>query len=114
METENLQERRIFERFDTRFPAKLKDSREDYGEKLYLRNACAQGALLASKEHLYINDSLTLEVEVPKVPHPVTLRGRVMWVKKDHANFWEVGFKFHQISLMQLAKLYESATETHI
>jgi hypothetical protein len=111
VDTQTLQERRIFERFDARFPAKLKDSREDYGEKVYLRNASAQGALLACKDHLYINDSVTLEVDVPQAAIPVTLRGRVMWVKKDHANFWEVGMKFHQISFMQLAKLYETATQ---
>src|SRR5438128_293863 len=91
-------DKRLFERFGARFPAKLKDSREEFGEKIYLRNASAQGAQLACKDHLYVNDSLTFEVKVPQISYPLTLRGKVVWVKKELANFWDVGVKFHQIS----------------
>ncbi len=114
IESKSEKERRLFERFDARFPAKLKDSREEFGEKIYLRNACAQGAQLALKDHVYVNDSLTVEVKIPQANYPVTIRGKVVWVQKDLANFWDVGVKFHQISFMQLSKLFESAQETYL
>ena len=113
-ETTSVTDKRLFERFRARFPAKIKDSREDYGEKVYLRNASAQGAQLACKDHIYINDSLTLEVKVPQISYPLTLRGKVVWVKKELANFWDVGVKFHQISFMNLSKLYQSAQDTYL
>ena len=114
MEPSLTKEKRLFERFEARFPAKLKDSREEFGEKVYLRNACAQGAQLALKDHVYVNDALTLEVQVPKANYPVTLRGKVVWAKRELSNYWDVGLKFHQVSFMQLSKIYESAQETYL
>ena len=114
IDSTEVNDKRMFERFGARFPAKLKDSREDFGEKMYLRNASAQGAQLACKDHVYINDSLTLEVQVPQISFPLTLRGKVIWVKKELANFWDVGVKFHQISFMNLSKLYESTQDTYL
>ena len=114
IESTAFNDKRLFERFGARFPAKLKDSREDFGEKIYLRNASAEGAQVACKNQFYINDSLTLEVKVPQISYPLTLRGKVVWVNKELSNFWDVGLKFHDISLMHLSKLFESSQDTYL
>jgi len=56
--------RRLFERFQSRFPVKFKDSRHDFGTDVYLRNISAEGAKIATREQLYLNDSVCLEVEL--------------------------------------------------
>jgi len=56
----NLSEdKRLFDRFVARFPARFKDSRNDYGTSISLRNASAQGVQITTKERLFIDDKIT-------------------------------------------------------
>ena len=61
-ESKENQDRRLFLRFLARFPAKIKDAQQDFGNNLSLRDASAWGAKLTTKERYYINDSISLEV----------------------------------------------------
>ena len=106
-ETNNGSDRRIFERFHARFPAKLKDTRDEFGTSIFLHNASAQGARLFSKERVYLNDSVSLEVKLPDNNYPMNLRGQVVWAKNTESNTWDIGIKFHTISLMHMARLYK-------
>jgi hypothetical protein len=107
MDEHLLQERRRFQRFLSRFPAKFKDVREDFGENLFLRDFSADGARLTSCEHLYLNDNITIEVEIPDGKNPLILRGRVVWVKSRDESHWDVGMEFHKVEFIRLARLYE-------
>jgi len=100
------EKRRIFERFPSRFPAKFKDTRTDYGADVYLRNASAGGVRITTKERLYLNDNVTLEVELPDGKGPMTIRGEVAWVKNKNTEMWDVGLKFHKIVLMDQWRTY--------
>ncbi|HNV23453.1 MAG TPA: PilZ domain-containing protein [Candidatus Omnitrophota bacterium] len=102
----NRLDQRLFERFPARFPAKFKDTREDFGSTVQLRDASAEGARIVSKERVYLNDSLSLEVELPDGHAPMTLRGQVVWVK-NNTESWDVGLKFFKTSLMPLSRLYK-------
>ena len=104
---DNGSDRRIFERFPARFPAKVKDARDDFGTNIYLRNASAQGARLMSKERMFLNDNVSLEVKLPDNEFPMTLRGQVVWAQNTDANLWDVGVRFHAISLMHISRLYK-------
>ena len=53
------EERRIFERFPSRYPAKFKDARNGFGTDVYLRDASAGGVKITTKERLYLNDNIT-------------------------------------------------------
>jgi Tfp pilus assembly protein PilZ len=101
------EETRLFQRFDAQFPVKFKDTREDFGTTVFLRDASAQGARLTTKEHLYINDNISLEVKLPGSDNPMNLKGKVVWTKISEPNVWEVGLKFHEISLMHMARMYK-------
>lgn len=98
---------RIFERFPSRFPAKFKDTRTDYGTDVYLRNASAGGMKITTKERLYLNDNVTLEIELPDGKGSMTFRGEVAWVKSKDAQMWDVGLRFHKIVLMDMWRPYK-------
>ena len=103
---EVIEERRLFERFSARFPAKFKDSRNDYGTEVFLRDACAGGARLLSRERSFINDSLSLLVVLPDDQGPITLNGCVVWAKPQDV-MWEIGITFHRIELLKLHRLFK-------
>jgi len=101
-------EQRIFDRFPSRFPVKFKDTRDDFGINVRLRNVGAQGAKITTREQLYLNDSVTLEVELMDGKGPMMIRGEVVWTKNIDAGIWDVGLKFHKIVFMDLWRLYKS------
>ena len=106
-EKENIKDNRLFERFVARFPAKIKDSRQDFGSKILLRDASAQGARFTFTDKVIVNDTLTIEVDLPKNSLPVALKGDVVWARMKEDRSWDVGMKFSKINFMRLSQLYE-------
>ena len=105
---ELTEERRLFDRFSARFPAKFKDSRNDYGTEVFLRDASAAGARLITRERSYVNDSLSLLVELPDGQEPLTLNGYVVWARPQDV-MWELGITFHRIEFVKLHRLFKFA-----
>lgn len=106
-----MDERRYFQRFSSRYPARVKDSREEFGARFHLRDACAEGVKIRSTEKVFHNDSLTLEVKLPDGHDPMVLKGHVIWTVKHDPNAWDIGLKFHKIQLMRLSRLYSLAVK---
>ncbi len=104
--SETTEERRLFERFSARFPAKFKDSRNDFGTEVFLRDVSASGLRLVTRDRTFVNDSLALQVELPDGPSPLTLNGSVVW-SKPHDMMWEVGMNFHKIEFLKLHRLFK-------
>ena len=102
-------ERRIFERFSARFPVKFKDAREDYGAEVFLRDASAQGMRILSKERFFLDDQLSLEVELPDGGEPMVLDGRVVWVKflDLSSSLWDLGIQFPQVDFLKMQRLFK-------
>ena len=103
----SYEEQRTFERFPSRFPAKFKDTRSDFGTDVYLRDASAEGVKITTKERLYLNDNVTLEVDLPDGRGAMTLRGKVVWVKNKDTDMWNVGMKFHKVVFMDMWRPYK-------
>ena len=103
-------ERRIYERFPARFPAKFKDARADFGREIVLRDASASGVNILTKERMFFNDKVAIEVELPNNESPMVLNGRVVWSKPANANVWESGLQFEEINFMRLQRLFKSAS----
>ena len=101
--------RRLYERFPSRFPVKFKDTRQEFGANVHLRNVSAAGANITTKEHLYLNDSVSLEVELPDGKRLMTIRGEVVWANKHNPEAWDIGLKFHKVVLMDLWRIYKFA-----
>ena len=102
-------ERRIFERFSARFPIKFKDGREDYGTEVFLRDACAQGIRILTKERFFLDDQLSLEVELPDGGDPMILSGRVAWVKLLNLSLWDLGVQFTEVNFLKMQRLFKLA-----
>ena len=106
MFTEEEVDNRLFERFQARFPAKFKDARDDFGSVLNLRDASAFGMRLATKEKLYLNDIVTIEIRLPDGHAPMVLKGEVVWSKSTTPASWEAGIKLNKIDLVHMSRLY--------
>ena len=106
---EPTEERRVFERFSARFPVKFKDTREDYGTDVFLRDASAEGVRILSKERFFLDDQLALEVELPDGGEPMVLNGRVKWVKFFNFSLWDIGIQFQEIHFIKMQRLFKLA-----
>jgi Tfp pilus assembly protein PilZ len=102
-----VDQQRIFERFPSRFPARFKDTRNDFGTDVFLRDASAGGARITTRERLYLNDNVTLEVDLPDGKGALNLRGQVVWVKSKSDNVWDAGLKFHKVMFMDMWRPYK-------
>lgn len=106
-DAENKLERRLFERFGARFPAKFEHSANDFGTEIFLRDASAKGIRFVTKERLYLHDSVSLEIELPDGHEPMVLNGRVVWIHPAQNDLWEVGVEFHKVHLMKVHRMYK-------
>lgn len=100
-------DRRFFERFSSHFPANLKDLERDAANPVFLEDASAWGVKLTSTKPVFLNERVLLEIHLPDGSKPIELNGRVAWVKKKEMTIWDVGLKFHRISLMTMSRLYK-------
>ena len=105
------QENRLFERFQARFPVKFRHARDEYGSSVFLRDASAQGVKVATRQRLFLNDSVSLEVKLPDGHDPLVLNGRVVWIKEKAPELWEAGLEFHRVNLMKLQRMFRLAVQ---
>lgn len=104
-------ERRIFERFSARFPAKFKDSRSEFGIDVFLRDASVSGARISTRERLFLDEHVALEVELPDGGGPMLLQGRVTWSRAGQADMWEAGVQLNEPNFMKMQRLFKFTLE---
>ena len=102
-----VDDRRVFDRFTARFPVKFKDSNDDFGSNVFLRDVCAQGAKIVSKERVYVNDKVELLVELPDGHAPMALNGSVVWARGINPITWDAGIKFDKVDLKSTRRIYK-------
>ena len=74
---------------------------------MFLRDASASGLQLLTRERMFFNDRVALEVELPDGTPPIALNGRVVWTKPNGVNMWDVGVEFDDIQLMKIQRLFK-------
>jgi len=106
-----VEEKRLFARFPARFPAKIKDSREQFGESIFLRDASAGGVHVRTRHDFTRHDRVDLQIALPDGQGPMPLKGEVAWIKKaPHSVAWnEAGIRVDHVDLMGMARLYRCA-----
>ena len=104
-------ERRLFDRFSARFPTKFKDSRNDYGIDVFLRDASASGARFMTKERFFLEDNISLEVKLPDGGEPLIISGKVKWIKFMNVTTWDIGLQFPDIDFMKVRRLFKFTQE---
>jgi len=108
---QTTEDKRIFERFSAQFPVKFKDSREDFGAEVFLRDASAEGIRISTKERFFLDDHIDLEVELPDGAEPMVLSGRVVWVKFVNLTLWDLGVQFSQVNFLKMQRLFKLTEE---
>ena len=102
----NIDEKRTFERFPAVFPARFNGNNEEFGMKVFLRDASAEGGKILSREIFSLNDTVSIEVKLPDNPHAFTVVGKVVWGRRHQENLWDYGLQFLRIDLVKVARLY--------
>lgn len=108
---EDMENRRIFERFISRFPVKFEYSSRDFGNELFLRDISAEGAKLMARKRLFLNENISFLVKLPDGSNPLDLMGKVVWLKKETPSMWNFGVKFDAINFMGLQRLFKFCWE---
>src|ERR1700721_1405600 len=101
---QTTEERRVFERFSARFPVKFKDAREDFGTKIFLRDASAQGLRIISKERYFLDDRLSLDIELTDGRDPMVLSGRIVWAKLFNLSLWDIGIELTELNFLKMQR----------
>lgn len=102
-----VEDRRIFDRFTARFPVKFRNSKEDFGTSIFLRDVSAEGAHFASRERVNMSQRVDLLVELPDGHDPLQLNGNVVWVRGTSPNTWDVGIKFDRVDFMSTQRIFK-------
>lgn len=100
-------EHRLFERFSARLPVKFRYTRSEYGTDVFLRDASAQGVRISTRERVFLNDSISLEVKIPDGSEPVMLNGRVVWMQEKSSTLWDAGVELHEINFMEMRRIFK-------
>lgn len=98
-------ERRLFERMSARFPTRFHDSSADYGMDVFLKDVSASGVKVTTREKFFLNDIVSLDVEVPDGQAPVRLDGYVCWIRESSPGLYEVGVEFHKVNFIRIHRL---------
>ncbi len=106
VDANKVEDKRFFERFPASYPARVKGTLDQFGDNVYLRDASAQGAHISARGPFYFNDNVTVEVDLMDGKDPMTIRGKVVWAKPSSNEYWDIGLKFHEISLMNMSRVY--------
>lgn len=104
-------ENRLFERFSARFPVKFRHTRSDYGFDVFLRDASARGIKISTRERIFLNDSVSIEVKIPDGSEPVKLNGRIVWMHSKSPSLWDAGVELHEINFMEMQRLFKYVSD---
>ena len=102
-----VDDRRVFDRFVARFPVKFKDSRNDFGSNVFLRDMSAEGVKIVTKERMLLNDKINLLIELPDGRDPLQLSGNIVWIREANPNTRDAGLKFDKIDFMATQRIFK-------
>lgn len=100
-------ERRLFERFDINFSARMRGCNDDSGNEISLINISARGISFRVKGCFLVEDKISLDIAIPDGKSPMLFKGEVVWADCDEFNDCKIGLKFRQINLVRMSRLYK-------
>ncbi len=102
---ENMDDRRIFQRFNVRFPAKLLDLNSGNEILAETSDISAKGIGLVLQENLAANTPLEAWIGIPDNSEPLYTRGLAVWSKEDGDFGYRVGMDLERADLMGLSRI---------
>lgn len=101
----NMDDRRIFQRFNVRFPAKLLDLNSGNEILAETSDISAKGIGLVLKENLPVNTPLEAWIGIPDNSEPLYTRGLAVWSREDGDFGYRVGMDLERADLMGLSRI---------
>ncbi|MFC1631355.1 PilZ domain-containing protein [Candidatus Omnitrophota bacterium] len=100
-------DRRIFERFDVDFSAKLKQAEIRKQSPANCFDVSATGIGVLTEEKLIPTPKLEVSVDIPDGYTPLRSGVRLIWTRKVREDKWRSGLEFKGISLMALRRVLD-------
>jgi len=101
----NMEDRRIFQRFNVRLPATLLDLNSGLEMPAETSDISAKGLGLVLKRELKVNTPLEAWLQVPDNGEPFYTRGLTVWSGQDAHEGYRVGMDLERADLVGLSRI---------
>lgn len=105
MQKANFKDRRIFERFSVKLPARFLGANSDKEKEAQTFDVSAKGIGLVSNEELRPNTVLEIWLHIPDKGQPLYARGKVAWSKTINADEHQAGVNLEKADLMGMSRI---------
>lgn len=102
---EDMDDRRIFQRFNIRFPVKLLDSNSGQEINAETSDISAKGLGVWSKDMLNPRTPIEAWLKIPDRGEPLYTRGNVVWSKPEGKGEYRLGIDLERADLMGLSRI---------
>ncbi len=102
---EDMEDRRIFQRFNIRFPIKLLDLNTGKEINAETGDVSAKGLGVWSRETLSPRTPLEAWLKIPDRGEPLYTRGNVVWSKPEGKGEYHLGIDLERADLMGLSRI---------
>jgi hypothetical protein len=107
MQAKGFEDKRIFERFCTKFPLKYLDLSSNKEGQGQTQDISAKGIGIVTNELLRPNAPLELWLQIPNQGEPFYARGEVVWSSIVSPNEYRVGVNLDKANLLGLSRIIE-------
>lgn len=102
---EGMEDRRIFQRFNIRFPVRLLDLNTGHEINAETSDISAKGLGVWSKDALNPNTPLEAWLKIPDKGEPLYTRGNVVWSKPEGNGEYRLGIDLESADLMGISRI---------
>lgn len=102
---EDMEDRRIFQRFNIRFPIKLMDSNSGQEINAETSDISAKGVGVWSKEALNPRTPIEAWLKIPDRGEALYTRGNIVWSKPEGRGEYHLGIGLERADLMGLSRI---------
>ncbi|OQB12535.1 MAG: PilZ domain protein [Candidatus Omnitrophica bacterium ADurb.Bin205] len=102
---ESMDDRRIFQRFNIRFPVKLLDLNSGQEVVAETSDISAKGIGVWSRDAIAQNTPLEAWLKIPDKGEPLYTRGNVVWSRPDSSGEYRLGIDLERADLMGLSRI---------
>ncbi|MFA5063703.1 MAG: PilZ domain-containing protein [Candidatus Omnitrophota bacterium] len=100
-----MDDRRIFERFQARFPLRFIDPRASVEGSGETRDISAKGIGFMAKEELRLRTPLEIWLDVPDKGEPFYTRGEVAWSRMVNPSEYNIGVSLERADFMGMSRV---------
>ena len=102
---EPMEDRRIFQRFNVRLPARLLDLNSGDEIPAETSDISAKGIGLALNRELAVNTPLEAWIHIPDRGEPLYTRGLAVWSRRNGENEYQIGMDLERADLMSFSRI---------